>query len=180
MNSHTHHAPNFVRLETHPVTDRLIDFIATHLHLPAEPLPWYVVAPQLAGAAVAAWWTTLPVGWQVFGSAVAADFVIGSYAAFRRGLFTPRQAAHGLARKAAITFLCACVHHATAALHWPEPIGNFFLYSFASVDYASALRNCRRARIKLPPGMERLAARIEQLLATELDRRLGGVEKHDR
>lgn len=155
---------------------RVIQAVVAY-YLPADGLPPIAAAVAGTGAVAGALWGWLPACGAVLLIAMGVDFVVGSYAAKRRGVFTWRRAGDGLLRKAVIASTVAGMYMAGRILgagDWP---GNAFASGFSLVDAGSIVRNYRRARMELPPFVEPALVRLALLLNSDVERWLPKKEK---
>lgn len=136
--------------------------------VPASP---GVLLVQAAAAAAAAKWGNLEETLRILCVAMILDLAVGVGAALRRKQFSLRALWDGLVAKMMVVMLCVSVawmgQYVPGAL-WLSKLLNS---GFAIIDLGSVVRNFRRARVKLPPWVERLVERVEAALTAEVESR---------
>lgn len=116
------------------------------------------------GAGITAKWATLPIVDQALLLAIGADFLTGTGAAFLRRTWSIRACTDGAIAKVMTLILVGAVRMlATSVPAW-EWSYLMIAGGFALLNTVSTLRNFRRARIKLPPGVEKIVSQIEAAL----------------
>lgn len=120
---------------------------------------------------------TMPQAWVVLGICIGLDLLVGGYAAWKRHRFTLRKLGDGILRKMILVALVGAVYAVSATMQLSDFIGTLFTLCLAGIDFVSVIRNCKHARINLPPGFVRLALWVEHMLNGELDRKVEGLTK---
>jgi len=155
-----------------PLPHRILAYFS-----PSDSLPAWFGPVNLGGSIGFAFLATLPAAWGVLAICIVLDLWVGSYAAWRRNRFTLRMFGDGIVRKMTIVALIGAVYGVSYLLRVSDLLATILTLCLAGLDFASAVRNYKRARIKLPPGVQRLAIWVERITNGELDRRVDGITR---
>ncbi len=154
--------PSF-RPEAPTLPQRFLNPFLAYLAALIPSSPW-VTLFQALGAAAIAHWGQLEAVDRAFLIALALDFVTGTGAAVRRRVFTLRACSDGAIAKIMTWLLVYAVREVAKSAPGWEWSYFFIAGMFALLNLMSTLRNFRRARIALPPGLERICSQIEVAL----------------
>jgi hypothetical protein len=164
------------RLQTNPMEgltlpQRFINPFMAYLAALIPSSPWVTVL-QAVGAAAIAHWGQLEAVDRAFIIALGLDFVTGTGAAIRRHQFTLRACSDGAIAKVMTWLLVYAIREVAKSAPGWEWTYFFVAGMFALLNLMSTLRNFRRARIALPPGLERICAQIEATIRLQADNKV--------
>lgn len=129
--------------------------------------PWYIIVPQVIGAAALSAWAQMDAIWHAVAVSMFLDWVMGSWAAHQRGEFKFRVCGNGFFQKIIAMGLCACVMWIFRTVGAPVWVCNMSLSGFVLIDLSSALRHARRAKVRLAPGMGQALRHLDRFLRAE-------------
>ena len=161
-----------------PLPQRFLNPLAAYIAAAITQNPWTLLL-QTGAAAVASYWQPLDDSFKLLAVAMAADFMTGVFAAWRRHRFSVRACWEGMVAKAMVLVLVASVGyvaHLTPGVIW---LSRFLNFSMAAIDATSTLKNFRAARVRLPKWLESFVAKLEAFVMNQAEKRIESFEPKD-